>query len=93
MGQPAHFFIPHTSFLFFQEVIGRRREETLMVVSQDLPAEREEETGGEIILSEGEGDSLAHQSIEEALLSWSWVLKDWWPPPSLRNGDTTLQSQ
>ena len=47
-----------------------------MTVSWDLPTKGEEETGGEVIPSEGEGSSLSHQSFEEALLGWSWVLKD-----------------
>ena len=61
---------------FFQEVIDRRREDTLMAVSLDLPAEEEEETGKEVIPREGEGNNLAYQSFKEALLGWSWVLKD-----------------
>ena len=47
-----------------------------MAASQDLPTQGEEEIGREVIPNEGEGDSLAHQSFEEALFSWSWVLKD-----------------
>ena len=51
------------------------KEETLMAVSWGLPTEGEEETGGEDIPSVGEGDSLAHQSLEETFFGWSQVLK------------------
>ena len=41
---------------------------------QGLPVDEEDEDR-EVIPSEGEGDSLAHQSLE-ALFGWSQVLKD-----------------
>ena len=47
-----------------------------MAASKDLPTKREEVTSGEVIPSVGQEDSPAHQSFKEALLGWSWVLKD-----------------
>ena len=65
-----------------------------MATSQDLPTEEEEEAGGEVIFSEGEGDNPASQSFEEALFGWSWVLKDSDESlPLLRNEDNISLSQ
>ena len=47
-----------------------------MAVSQGFPAEGEEEMGKEDIPCESEGNSLAHQSFEEALFGWPQVHKD-----------------
>ena len=76
-----------TYFLWFQEAIKTRLEETLQAASWGLPA-KEEDEGREVLPSEGEGDSLAHQSFEAALFGWSWVLKDSGESHSLslRNG-------
>ena len=68
-------------FLSLHEVIDRRMEETLTAGPQDLLAKGEEEISGEVIPSEGEGNSPACQSFEEALFGWSWALKDWWVTP------------
>ena len=46
-----------------------------MAASQNLLTQAEE-ICGEIIPSEGEGDSLACKSFEEALFGWARVLKD-----------------
>ena len=43
----------------------------------------EEEEGGEGLSSEGEPDSLSHQSFEEVLYGWSRVLEDSGKPPPL----------
>ena len=48
-----------------------------MAVSRGLPTKEEEDMGGEVISSEGEGDSPAHQNFEEALFSQSWVTEEW----------------
>ena len=45
------------------------------VASMGLPAE-EEDVGREVLSSEGEHDSLAHQSFEDALFGWLWILED-----------------
>ena len=63
-------------FLSLQDAINKRWEETLTAASQDLPTEKKVETGEEIMPSEGEGDSPAHQSLEEALFGWAQVLED-----------------
>ena len=57
-----------------------------MTAIQDLPNEGEE-TGREVIPSEGEGDIQVHQSFKEPLFGWPWVLEDWWvtPPHCLGN--------
>ena len=70
--------IYQTSYLFFafQDDINRRRKETLVAITKDLPTEGKEETGRENIHSEEESTSPAHQSFKEAVFSWSQVLKD-----------------
>ena len=47
-----------------------------MAASRDLLTEKEEDTGREVVPSEGEGDSPVCQSFEETLFGLSWVLKD-----------------
>ena len=47
-----------------------------MAASRGLPAKEDEDTGEEVILSEGKGDSPAHQCFEEAHFGWSQVLED-----------------
>ena len=47
-----------------------------MAVFQHPPTKGEKETDGEDILREGDSNGPAHQSFEEALFGWSWVLKD-----------------
>ena len=74
-GWPALAHLIHPFLSFRKPITGGRR--TLLAVSQGLPTKGEEETGGEIILSEGEGGSPAHQSFKEAPFSWSWVLNDY----------------
>ena len=50
-------------------------EEILQTDPRGLPT-KEVDEGREVIPSEGEGDSPAHQTFEEALFGWSWVLQD-----------------
>ena len=69
-GWLASFSISHTPFHFRKlSTSGRRKS------SRGLPT-KEVDKGGDVIPNEGEGDSQAHQSIEEALFGCSWVLKD-----------------
>ena len=58
-----------SNFLSLQEAIDKRREEIIVAAFQTLPVEEEEETVREVIPSEGDGDSPACQSLEEALFS------------------------
>ena len=59
-----------------QKAINIRQEETLVASSRDLPMQEEGDASGEVIPSEGGGDSPGCQSFEETLFGWSQVLED-----------------
>ena len=68
-GKPVGQFFSTSYFLSLQEAINKGGEETLTAASRDLSTKWEEETGREVIPSEREGDSLAHQSFQKALFT------------------------
>ena len=70
-----HNFFHISCLLSLQEAINKRREETLMSASQDLPSKEKEEIGREVIPSEGKATAQLIRALRKALFGWSWVLQ------------------